>query len=120
MDFDFFCIPLIFGCSSKVTPDGVQTPSICPNCHNLSLASGKKRTWFELCCVPVIPLSSKHVWICPICNWSAKTSDFQPQMPAAGPPGGYYPAPGHYPPPSQYPAPVYSPYGAPHAGPPHH
>ncbi|KAF9453288.1 hypothetical protein P691DRAFT_695369, partial [Macrolepiota fuliginosa MF-IS2] len=95
MDFDFFCLPLIFGCSSSVSPDVGQPPRVCPNCHNgepasfsaaegdpsnrskpVSITSGKKRTWFELCCVPIIPMSSSHVWMCSICNWTVKTKEY--------------------------------------------
>jgi len=108
---DFFCLPLIFGCSTSVSPDSGQALRVCPNCHNVSVTSGKKRTWFELCCVPVIPMSSSHVWICSICQWTAKTNAFEPQLPGTGPPPGVYQMQHQYPMSGQYPHP-YPPQGA--------
>lgn len=34
-----------------------------------AVVSAKKKTTFELFCVPIFPLSSKHVWACGICQW---------------------------------------------------
>ncbi|KAF9648997.1 hypothetical protein BDM02DRAFT_3084095, partial [Thelephora ganbajun] len=57
------------GISQKINPDDGQNPRICPRCNNVAVLSAKKKTYFELCCVPVFPMSSKHVWVCGICQW---------------------------------------------------
>ncbi|KAI6036831.1 hypothetical protein BKA83DRAFT_4167974, partial [Pisolithus microcarpus] len=76
MDF-FFCIPLVCQCArfqqsdcpNKIKPmSGNQSPRICPRCHNASMFAAKSRTWFEFCFVPLIPLRSKDVWMCGICQ----------------------------------------------------
>ena len=36
---------------------------------SVAVVSAKKKTYFELFCVPVFPMSSKHVWVCGICQW---------------------------------------------------
>lgn len=35
----------------------------------VAVVSAKKKTYFELFCVPVFPIKSKHVWVCGICQW---------------------------------------------------
>lgn len=35
----------------------------------VAVVSAKKKTYFELFCVPIFPMSSKHVWVCGICQW---------------------------------------------------
>ncbi|EPQ58401.1 hypothetical protein GLOTRDRAFT_110180 [Gloeophyllum trabeum ATCC 11539] len=111
MDF-FFCLPIMFGCPTKIKPEGDQTPRICPRCHNASVFAAKSRMWFELCFVPLIPMSSKHIWMCSICQWNVpKQPSWEPAAigggqyhhsgPAppqgwAGPPGGNF-APGYNP-----------------------
>ncbi|KOS15285.1 transcription initiation factor bdp1 subunit [Malassezia pachydermatis] len=77
----FFCIPIIFGCPNKIKQEGDGTPYVCPRCHNAQVVEAKSRTWFELCWIPLIPFSSKHIWLCGICQW---------QMPRGG---GYQPQP---------------------------
>ncbi|KAL4074627.1 hypothetical protein V8B97DRAFT_1722405 [Scleroderma yunnanense] len=62
------CVPLVFGCPTKINPEGDQSPRICPRCHNAAMFAAKSRTWFEFCFVPLIPMSSKHVWMCGICQ----------------------------------------------------
>ncbi|KAI5983817.1 hypothetical protein EDD15DRAFT_2390698 [Pisolithus albus] len=60
------CIPLVFGCPNKIKPmSGDQSPRICPRS---SMFAAKSRTWFEFCFVPLIPLRSKDVWMCGICQ----------------------------------------------------
>ncbi|KAF8078107.1 hypothetical protein FPV67DRAFT_1615358 [Lyophyllum atratum] len=72
----FFCVPIIFGCQTKLKPDGEQQqPRICPRCHNASVIAAKSTTWFELFWVPLIPFSKKHIWLCSICQWSAKVTE---------------------------------------------
>ncbi|KAJ7632194.1 hypothetical protein FB45DRAFT_911776 [Roridomyces roridus] len=85
----FFCIPIFFGCSQKIKPEGDQTPRICPNCHNASVFSAKKKTWFELFFIPLIPFDSKHVWLCQICHWMAPHVAGQWEPAVA--PGSYQP-----------------------------
>lgn len=83
---------LSVGCTTTISPDGDQQPRICPRCHNggvyfhyicprftatsdllsrsAAVVSAKSRNWFEVCFVPLIPMNSKHVWMCSICQWS--------------------------------------------------
>ncbi|KAH7929776.1 hypothetical protein BV22DRAFT_1029170 [Leucogyrophana mollusca] len=56
------------GCPTKIKPDGDQGARICPRCHNAAMFAAKSRTWFELCFVPLVPMNSKHVWMCSICQ----------------------------------------------------
>ncbi|EIM90200.1 uncharacterized protein STEHIDRAFT_145330 [Stereum hirsutum FP-91666 SS1] len=87
MDF-IFCLPILFGCPTKIKPDGDQTPRVCPRCHNVSVIRAKSRTWFELCFIPLIPMTSKHIWVCSICQWSVPLQQgWEPQLPGGG---GYY------------------------------
>ncbi|GBE82351.1 hypothetical protein BKA93DRAFT_760614 [Sparassis latifolia] len=84
MDF-FFCVPIIFGCPTKIKPEGDQTPRICPRCNNASVHSAKSRLWFELCFVPLIPMSSKRVWVCTICQWNLPIQPgWEPAVPGYG------------------------------------
>ncbi|KAH9951306.1 hypothetical protein B0H21DRAFT_718393 [Amylocystis lapponica] len=104
MDF-IFCLPIIFGCPTKVKPDADQPPRICPRCNNAAVYSAKSRLWFELCFVPLIPMKAKHVWICSICQWSVPLQQgWEPAVPGygfqpgrggvqQGAPSGYMPPP---------------------------
>ncbi|KAF8332398.1 uncharacterized protein EI90DRAFT_855327 [Cantharellus anzutake] len=91
---DFICIPLVFGCPTKIsqTDDGT-------NARVVSVISAKSRTWFEFCFVPLIPMSSHHIWFCGICSWEARQGQgFEPMLPGQGPPPGpwqqgWYPGP---------------------------
>ncbi|KAH8107019.1 hypothetical protein BXZ70DRAFT_885200, partial [Cristinia sonorae] len=65
-------IPIVVGCTDRVRPEGDLTPRVCPRCHNVSVQSAKSRMWFELCFVPIVPMSSKHIWVCSICHWSTR------------------------------------------------
>ena len=38
-------------------------------CLPVAVVSAKKNMYFELFCVPIIPMSSKHVWVCNMCQW---------------------------------------------------
>ncbi|KAJ7074267.1 hypothetical protein C8F01DRAFT_14739 [Mycena amicta] len=67
----FFCLPILCGCQQNLKPEGDPTARICPNCHNASVFSAKKTEWFTLFFVPLVPFSSKHVWLCHICRWIA-------------------------------------------------
>ncbi|PWN96845.1 hypothetical protein FA09DRAFT_339781 [Tilletiopsis washingtonensis] len=95
MDF-FFCIPIMFGCPSKIKQEGDGTPHICPRCHNAQVVRAKRSKRFELCWIPLIPLGKKHLFFCSICQWSAPVDGgFQPQVAGGGyahpgaPGGGY-------------------------------
>ncbi|OAX40040.1 hypothetical protein K503DRAFT_715301 [Rhizopogon vinicolor AM-OR11-026] len=85
MDF-FFCLPIIVGCPTKVKPDGDQEARICPRCHNAAMFSAKSRTWFEFCFVPLIPMNSKHVWMCGICQLQVnmQPGQWEPQLAQPG------------------------------------
>ncbi|KAI0781056.1 hypothetical protein BD413DRAFT_600507 [Trametes elegans] len=66
-------------------PEGDQTPRICPKCHNASTIRVKSRLWFELCFVPLIPMSSEHLWLCTICHWSVPLQQgWEPALPGYG------------------------------------
>ncbi|KAL9935235.1 hypothetical protein V8E36_005583 [Tilletia maclaganii] len=96
MDFCFF-IPVIFGCPTKIKQED-NAPHVCPRCHNGAVVRAKSRTWFELCFIPLVPLKSKHIWICSICQWqTAQDSGFQPAPAGGG--GGWG---GHAQQPQQY------------------
>ncbi|KAJ4479498.1 hypothetical protein C8R41DRAFT_922713 [Lentinula lateritia] len=80
----FFFLPLIFGCPTKVKPDGnEQTAHLCPKCNNASVFSAKSRTWFELFFIPLIPMNTKHIWMCGICRWVAPMGPGQWEPPIA-------------------------------------
>ncbi|OBZ75950.1 hypothetical protein A0H81_04440 [Grifola frondosa] len=84
MDF-FFCLPIFFGCPTKIKAEGDQTPRVCPRCNNASVHSAKSRLWFELCFVPLIPMSAKHIWVCTICQWSVPIQPgWEPALPSYG------------------------------------
>ncbi|TFK42736.1 hypothetical protein BDQ12DRAFT_676724 [Crucibulum laeve] len=78
----FFCIPILFGCQTKVKPEDNQTLRVCPRCHNASVFAAKATMWFELFFIPLIPFSRKHIWICNICQWTAPILEGQANLPA--------------------------------------
>ncbi|KAJ7622660.1 hypothetical protein DFH06DRAFT_1231945 [Mycena polygramma] len=78
------CIPIIFGCQDRLKPEGDSTSRVCPNCHNASVLSAKATSWFELFWVPLIPFSSKHIWLCQTCQWKAPHVAGQPDPPLPG------------------------------------
>ena len=77
------------GCTSKVQPDGAEQPAhVCPRCSNgssqfrslvtephsppaASVFAAKSKTWLECFFIPLVPLSSKHIWLCGICQWAS-------------------------------------------------
>ncbi|KAF8797878.1 hypothetical protein BYT27DRAFT_7070656, partial [Phlegmacium glaucopus] len=63
-------LTIIVGCQTRISPEGDQTSRICPQCHNAAVTRAKYKDWFEFCFVPLIPISSKHVWRCSICQWT--------------------------------------------------
>ncbi|KLO14202.1 hypothetical protein SCHPADRAFT_996793 [Schizopora paradoxa] len=76
---DFICIPLVWGCPTKISQEGDPQMRVCPRCHNVAVYQAKSRTWFEFCWVPLIPFSSSHIWKCNICNWEVKRVEGQPE-----------------------------------------
>ncbi|KZT69012.1 hypothetical protein DAEQUDRAFT_691558 [Daedalea quercina L-15889] len=100
MDF-IFCLPIMFGCPTRIKAHGDQTPRICPRCNNVSVTGAKSRLWFELCWVPLIPMKSNRIWMCSICQWNIP---LQPNWEPAFPGGNFQPGgrgtfqPGPYPP----------------------
>ncbi|KIK06612.1 hypothetical protein K443DRAFT_267123 [Laccaria amethystina LaAM-08-1] len=92
----FICLPILFGCQTKVKPEGEQGLWKCPRCNNVSVISAKTTTWFELFFIPLVPFSSKHVWMCTICQWSAPNTSHGnggPQASTSSPhQGGYQPS----------------------------
>ncbi|PWN48988.1 hypothetical protein IE53DRAFT_388811 [Violaceomyces palustris] len=103
MDF-FFCIPVIFGCKDTIKQEGSGQAHICPRCHNAQVVTAKSKKWFELCWIPLIPMGSKHIFVCGICQWQApQDGPYQPPVAQAG--GGYYQPQqyGYGPPPQGYP-----------------
>jgi len=56
------------GCPTEVKPDGNQEVKICHRCHKAAMFSTKSRTWFRFCFVPLIPMKSKLIWMCGICQ----------------------------------------------------
>jgi len=46
--------------------------------------------WFELCFVPLIPMKSKRIWMCSICQWNVPVQQgWEPATPGyAFHPGG--------------------------------
>ncbi|KAI0736951.1 hypothetical protein C8Q72DRAFT_34267 [Fomitopsis betulina] len=100
-----FCIPMIFGCTTKINADGDQTPRICPRCNNASVTSAKSRLWFELCWVPLIPMKSQRIWTCSICQWNVPLQqNWEPALPMGNfqPGGRGTDQAGPFPPPSGY------------------
>ncbi|KJA18581.1 hypothetical protein HYPSUDRAFT_45128 [Hypholoma sublateritium FD-334 SS-4] len=92
---DCFFLPIVCGCSTKISPEGDQTPRICPRCHNAAVTSTKSKEYFELCFVPLVPMSTQHLWRCAICQWAVPIQPgWEPQLVTNVPtqPGGYYPA----------------------------
>ncbi|KAF8606468.1 hypothetical protein BDV93DRAFT_520769 [Ceratobasidium sp. AG-I] len=102
---DFCCIAI--GCPTKIDADGSDNGQtrLCPRCNNVSVFGAKKRTWIEICFVPLIPMKSSRIWNCSICQWHVdqdQPNGYAPPLP--GPPQGgpspYY-QPNYGPPPGQ-------------------
>ncbi|RSH80575.1 uncharacterized protein EHS24_009157 [Apiotrichum porosum] len=50
-----------------------------------AVVGASSRTWFELCWIPLIPFSKKHIWLCTVCRWQMKKGDgYDPQVPQQG------------------------------------
>ncbi|GAA5872888.1 hypothetical protein JCM1840_005879 [Sporobolomyces johnsonii] len=87
----FLCIPLVFGVNGSLKQEREEL-CVCPRCKNAAVQPYRRRKWFELFWIPLIPLGSKHVWFCPICQWSGPLEGgFQPQHVGGGGPGGAAP-----------------------------
>ncbi|KAJ7236064.1 hypothetical protein B0H12DRAFT_131684 [Mycena haematopus] len=83
----------------KLKPEGDSTTRICPKCNNASVHSAKTTTWFELFWVPLIPFSSKHIWLCQICHWKGPhvAGQFEPALAGGGAPPGPHHNPSYQP-----------------------
>jgi hypothetical protein len=53
-------------CTSRAHLVSSSSPS-----PTASVFSAKKTEWFTFFFVPILPFSSKHVWLCHICRWMA-------------------------------------------------
>ena len=61
---------IIFGFKGRTKDAGEAVPAVCPRCHNGTFFHYVSRTrWFSLFFVPVIPISSKHFIVCPVCSF---------------------------------------------------
>lgn len=61
---------IIFGFKGRVKDRGEAVPAACPRCHNQTFFHYVSRQrWFSLFFVPVIPISSKHFLMCPVCSF---------------------------------------------------
>ncbi|KAK9383080.1 uncharacterized protein V2V93DRAFT_364200 [Kockiozyma suomiensis] len=47
----------------------------CPRCHNNSVMPTKKREFFTLCFVPIVPTNWGCTLQCTICPWNVPTSE---------------------------------------------
>lgn len=65
---------IIFGIGGTKPQDmGEAVPVTCPNCHNNVLYHYLiARQWFRLYFIPVFPISSRHLLICPTCSRGVK------------------------------------------------
>lgn len=63
---------IIFGFSGRTKDLGEAVPTECPRCHNQVFFHLMTRTrWFSLFFIPLIPYSSRHLLVCPICGYAA-------------------------------------------------
>ncbi|GAA5967427.1 hypothetical protein JCM21900_001263 [Sporobolomyces salmonicolor] len=81
------------GCSKQYSQEGSQA-HVCPRCNNGSVYATKERNCLEICCVPLVPLGSSHLYMCSICQWQASQSGPAPPLAQQG--GGYYGQPQGY------------------------
>ncbi len=67
---------IIFGTRGRTKDNGEAVPAVCPRCHNRTFFHFVSRArWFTLFFVPVIPFSSKHFIVCPVCNFAVALDD---------------------------------------------
>ncbi|CCC67645.1 hypothetical protein NCAS_0A10870 [Naumovozyma castellii] len=68
----FLFLPILCGIS-HFDKEYDQTPAhnniYCPNCHNFSVRPIKRREFFAVYWVPIVPLYWGKQLHCPICNW---------------------------------------------------
>ncbi|KAK7036751.1 hypothetical protein VNI00_011417 [Paramarasmius palmivorus] len=92
----FICLPILFGCQTKIKPaGGEQAARLCPNCHNASVFAAKSKMWLEFFFVPIIPMDSKDIWMCGICQWRAKMGPGLWEPPVAYG-GGFHTSQGYF------------------------
>lgn len=62
---------IIFGFKGKTKDRGEAVPATCPRCHNQTFFHyASRQRWFSLFFIPVIPVSSKHFIVCPVCSFA--------------------------------------------------
>ncbi|SGZ26038.1 BQ5605_C024g09821 [Microbotryum silenes-dioicae] len=79
-----FCICLQIGCSNRLSQEGDGQSRVCPRCHNAAVVQVKSTKCLEICCVPLVPLGSDHLWHCSICQWQIDQSAPPPPLPQQG------------------------------------
>ncbi|CCF59528.1 hypothetical protein KAFR_0H01180 [Kazachstania africana CBS 2517] len=68
----FMFIPIICGVKNWDSPyntDPRYTGLYCPNCHNLSVEPVKRREFFQIWFIPIVPIYWGKQIRCSICNW---------------------------------------------------
>lgn len=70
---------IIFGFGSRRPKDrGGVVPMSCPNCNNESIFRHISQTkWFSLFFIPLIPYSTKHFLLCPVCSQGRQLTSTQ-------------------------------------------
>lgn len=77
------CICIQLGCSTKYSQEGGEV-YLCPRCHNGSITAVKETRCLQICCVDLVPLGSKHVYMCSICQYQASQDGPAPQKVQGG------------------------------------
>jgi hypothetical protein len=73
---------ILFGWGGGKPKDfGAAVPVLCPNCHNQTTLHYVKATrWFRLYFIPLIPYSTKHLLLCPVCSRGMEMTKAQAQL----------------------------------------
>jgi hypothetical protein len=71
---------LIMGYGPRRPKDhGEVAPALCPNCGNhVAFRLLELRNWFSLFFVPIVPGRSRHLVVCPVCQYGIELT--QPQL----------------------------------------
>ena len=68
----------------KPTDFGPVVPIKCPNCHNQTALHYVKTTkWFRLYFIPLVPYSTEHFLLCPVCTRGTQLDRMQAQHASA-------------------------------------
>lgn len=65
------CMPMAFGCPSRLKADGESIQRICPTCNDLAVSSATAERWVMCFFIPTISLRSERYWVCSTCEWRA-------------------------------------------------